>query len=224
MRNRWMAIGGNHRAVRGVAVLHAARAEPVLPVVRPPGNARRPDPAAKRLDHATRRGGRHGSRRRSRTIPDIGTGAPTSAKARSASTCRSTSSCENPYFAQVVIVSKDARGARRRGGSGCENGAAQGLRRHRQPASAPLEMGPPVGLADPVPGQRQGHRLRCASIAHRAGQRTRQRTRTRRTINYDWNEPGKVLRIDIDQDKARQLGIARRRRQPDERIAVGLAR
>ena len=27
-------------------------------------------------------------------------------------------------------------------------------------------------------------------------------------INYDWNEPSKVVRVDVDQDKARQLGIS----------------
>ncbi len=29
-------------------------------------------------------------------------------------------------------------------------------------------------------------------------------------IIYDWNEPGKVLRIDVAQDKARQLGLVLR--------------
>ena len=27
-------------------------------------------------------------------------------------------------------------------------------------------------------------------------------------INFDWNEPAKVVRVDVDQDKARQLGIS----------------
>src|SRR6185503_20115330 len=28
------------------------------------------------------------------------------------------------------------------------------------------------------------------------------------SIVYDWNEPGKVLKIDVDQDRARQLGVS----------------
>ena len=29
-----------------------------------------------------------------------------------------------------------------------------------------------------------------------------------RNINYDWNEPAKVVKVDVDQDRARALGIS----------------
>ena len=29
-----------------------------------------------------------------------------------------------------------------------------------------------------------------------------------RNINYDWNEPAKVIKVDVDQDRARVLGIS----------------
>jgi multidrug efflux pump len=29
-----------------------------------------------------------------------------------------------------------------------------------------------------------------------------------RNINYDWNEPAKVIKVDVDQDRARALGIS----------------
>jgi len=69
-----------------------------------------------------------------------------------------------------------------------------------------LEMGPPVGrpiqyrVSGPDIDQVRKHAIDLASQLDKnphIGE-----------IIFDWNEPGKVLRIDIAQDKARQLGLS----------------
>ena len=69
-----------------------------------------------------------------------------------------------------------------------------------------LEMGPPVGRpiqyrvsGDNIDKVRQ-HAIELATLLD-------QNQHIGEMI-YDWNEPGKVLRIDINQDKARQLGLS----------------
>ncbi|EIK98430.1 RND hydrophobe/amphiphile efflux-1 (HAE1) family transporter permease [Pseudomonas sp. M47T1] len=111
---------------------------------------------------------------------------------------------ENPYYAQLVIVSKSL-----------EQRAAlmERLRKRlRQDFVGigsyvqTLEMGPPVGrpIQYRVSGkdidQVRKHAIDLATMLDKnphIGE-----------IIYDWNEPGKVLRIDINQDKARQLGLS----------------
>ena len=79
-----------------------------------------------------------------RAIPTSSAGAPMSGAARSASTCRSTSSSPNDFFAPG--------GHRHQGRRGARPAAAQARRRAGRTnsrassrASAPLELGPPVG-------------------------------------------------------------------------------
>ncbi|WP_122875555.1 efflux RND transporter permease subunit [Pseudomonas viridiflava] len=111
---------------------------------------------------------------------------------------------ENPFYAQLVIVSKGLE----------ERGAltARLQKRLREDFVGigsyvqPLEMGPPVGrpLQYRVSGEdvdkvRQ-HAIELATLLD-------QNSHVDEVI-YDWNEPGKVLRIDINQDKARQLGLS----------------
>ena len=70
----------------------------------------------------------------------------------------------------------------------------------------PLDLGPPVGrpiqyrLSGPDIQAVRGLALKFADVMarqpHVGG------------IVYDWNEPGKVLRIDVDQNRARQLGVS----------------
>jgi len=111
---------------------------------------------------------------------------------------------ENPYYAQLIIVSKglDERGA-------LMNRLRERLRKDFVGIGSyvqTLEMGPPVGrpIQYRVSGkdldQVRKHAIELAGVLdgnpHIAD-----------TI-YDWNEPGKVLRIDIAQDKARQLGLS----------------
>ncbi|MGV8916667.1 MAG: efflux RND transporter permease subunit [Pseudomonas sp.] len=111
---------------------------------------------------------------------------------------------ENPYYAQLVIVSK-----------GFEQRAAlsdrlkKRLREEFVGISSyvqPLEMGPPVGrpIQYRVSGKNvdevRQHAIELATLLDHnphIGE-----------VIYDWNEPGKVLRIDIAQDRARQLGLS----------------
>ncbi len=111
---------------------------------------------------------------------------------------------ENPYYAQLVIVSK-----------GLESREALTARLKERLRKdfvgigsyvQSLEMGPPVGrpIQYRVSGkdidQVRKHAIELAALLDgnsHVGE-----------IIYDWNEPGKVLRIDIAQDKARQLGLS----------------
>lgn len=111
---------------------------------------------------------------------------------------------ENPFYAQLVIVSKGLE----------ERGALMArLNKHLREDFVgvsgfvqPLEMGPPVGR--PVQYRVSGrdvdqvrkHAMELAALLDRnehIGE-----------MVYDWSEPGKVLRIDIAQDRARQLGLS----------------
>lgn len=70
----------------------------------------------------------------------------------------------------------------------------------------PLSLGPPVGrpvqyrLSGP---DNEGIREQAMKLAAILGSNTHLDVPT-----FDWNEPGRVLRIDIAQDKARQLGLS----------------
>ncbi|NWA01232.1 efflux RND transporter permease subunit [Pseudomonas gingeri] len=111
---------------------------------------------------------------------------------------------QNPYYAQLIIVSK-----------GLEQRAALMDRLNKRLRDdfvgigsfvQTLEMGPPVGrpLQYRVSGkdidQVRKHAIELATILD-------SNRNVGETI-YDWNEPGKVLRIDIAQDKARQFGLS----------------
>ncbi|MCI3947628.1 AcrB/AcrD/AcrF family protein [Pseudomonas syringae] len=111
---------------------------------------------------------------------------------------------ENPFYAQLVIVSK-----------GLEERTALTARLQKRLREdyvgigsyvQALEMGPPVGrpLQYRVSGENidkvRQHAIELATLLDHnphVGE-----------VIYDWNEPGKVLRIDINQDKARQLGLS----------------
>jgi multidrug efflux pump subunit AcrB len=111
---------------------------------------------------------------------------------------------ENPYYAQLVIVSKglEERGA-------LTERLKQTLRKDFVGIGTyvqALEMGPPVGrpIQYRVSGENidkvRQHAIDLATLLD-------QNQHIGEMI-YDWNEPGKVLRIDINQDKARQLGLS----------------
>ncbi|MFR0674016.1 efflux RND transporter permease subunit [Enterobacterales bacterium AW_CKDN230030176-1A_HGKHYDSX7] len=111
---------------------------------------------------------------------------------------------QNPYYAQLVIVS-----------TGLEERnelIARLKERLRKDFVGigtnvqSLEMGPPVGrpIQYRVSGkdidQVRKHAIELATLLDdnpNVGE-----------MIYDWNEPGKVLRVDIAQDKARQLGLS----------------
>ena len=70
----------------------------------------------------------------------------------------------------------------------------------------PLELGPPVGwplkfrVSGPDP-------TRTREFAQAFAQVLGQNPHTR-NINYDWNETAKVIKVEVDQDRARALGIS----------------
>lgn len=111
---------------------------------------------------------------------------------------------ENPYYAQLVIVSK---GLEER--AGLMDRINKRLRDDFVGIGTyvqPLEMGPPVGRpiqyrvsGDNIDKVRQ-HAIDLATLLGK--------NQHIGEMIYDWNEPGKVLRIDINQDKARQLGLS----------------
>ena len=111
---------------------------------------------------------------------------------------------QNPYYAQLVIVSK---------GLESRTALSQRLRERLRKDFVgigsyvqALEMGPPVGR--PIQYRVSGKdidqvRKHAIALATELDKNSHIGE-----IIYDWNEPGKVLRIDIAQDKARQLGLS----------------
>ncbi len=111
---------------------------------------------------------------------------------------------QNAFYAQLVIVGKDSE---------VRDALIDKLRKRLREDFVgigsfvqPLEMGPPVGrpIQYRVSGkdidQVRKHALELAGLLDanpNIGE-----------IVYDWNEPGKALRIDVAQDKARQLGLS----------------
>jgi multidrug efflux pump subunit AcrB len=110
----------------------------------------------------------------------------------------------NDNFAQAVIVTKSM--------------AARDKLRARLDAALPerlpeivartfpLELGPPVGwpLQYRISGLDPQGTLEAAS---RAAQVLASDPRTK-LINFDWNEPGKSIRVALDQDEVRRLGLS----------------
>ncbi|MDN4543597.1 efflux RND transporter permease subunit [Pseudomonas sp. C32] len=110
---------------------------------------------------------------------------------------------QNPFYAQLVIVSKgESREAMMQKLRERLRNDFVGIGSYVQA----LEMGPPVGrpiqyrISGKDIDQVRRHAIDLATELDKnphVGE-----------IIYDWNEPGKVLRIDIAQDKARQLGLS----------------
>ena len=110
----------------------------------------------------------------------------------------------NPFFTQAVLVAKDVAARER-----LEVKLDQYLKEEVPQAVtrvAPLELGPPVGW--PIQYRVLGddpEQLR--EIALELGQIVAD-TRGARDVNFDWMEPGRQLRIRIDQDQVRRLGLS----------------
>jgi len=70
----------------------------------------------------------------------------------------------------------------------------------------PLELGPPVGwplkfrVSGPDPSKTREYAQAFAQVLGR--------NPNTRNINYDWNETAKVIKVEVDQDRARALGIS----------------
>jgi multidrug efflux pump len=110
----------------------------------------------------------------------------------------------NDFFSQFVVIAKDIA-ARERLRAKLERVLAEDF-----PGAvtriAPLELGPPVGW--PVQYRVSGPDLNeVRDIAFRMAQTVASDTRARR-INFDWIEPGRKVRIRVDQDQARLLGLS----------------
>lgn len=110
----------------------------------------------------------------------------------------------NPFFAQAVVVAKDMEGRLRL------QAKLEKLLPEELPQAvtrvSPLELGPPVGW--PVQYRVVGddpERLRTLAmqlgnlIAADPGARD---------VNFNWMEPARQIRIKIDQDQARRLGLS----------------
>ncbi|WP_295579832.1 efflux RND transporter permease subunit [uncultured Lamprocystis sp.] len=110
----------------------------------------------------------------------------------------------NPFFAQAVIVTKDIE-ARERLQPRLEQLLAEQFPQVVGRVS-PLELGPPVGW--PVQYRVLGpDPIKLRDIAMQLADRVAAHPGTRR-VNFDWMEPERELRIRIDQDQARQLGLS----------------
>ena len=108
----------------------------------------------------------------------------------------------NDFFAQAVVVTK---GFKQRAGVQQRLEQAFGEFDHVLTRVSPLELGPPVGW--PVKFRVSGpDAVTTRELAHAFAQVVGNNANTR-NLNYDWNEPRKAIRIEVDQDRARALGI-----------------
>ena len=110
----------------------------------------------------------------------------------------------NPFFGQIVVVAKDID-ARERLHAKLEKVLAEQFPEVVSRVS-PLELGPPVGwplqyrVSGPDKDEVRRLSLELANVIG-ADQRTRH-------VHFDWMEPARQLRVDINQDQARQLGVS----------------
>jgi multidrug efflux pump len=110
----------------------------------------------------------------------------------------------NDFFVQAVVITKDVP-ARERLHAMLEKRLAEELPSVVARVS-PLELGPPVGwpLQYRVSGP-DTHKVRA--IALQLAQ-AMDADRDFRRINFDWMEPSRSVRVQIDQDQARLLGLS----------------
>ena len=110
----------------------------------------------------------------------------------------------NPFFAQFVVVAKDIE-ARERLQVKLEKMLAEQFPDVVARVS-PLELGPPVGwplqyrVSGPDKDEVRDSRWSWPQVVG-ADARTRH-------VNFDWMEPARQLRVKVNQDQARQLGIS----------------
>ena len=111
----------------------------------------------------------------------------------------------NDFFAQAVVVTKGFKVR-----PSVQKRILAALQRpdFEQVVSrvSPLELGPPVGwplkfrVSGPDPARVRDFAQSLASLLGN--------TPSAQNINFDWNEPSKVVRVEVDQDRARALGIS----------------
>ena len=110
----------------------------------------------------------------------------------------------NPFFAQAVVVAKDLPGRERL------RLRLEALLAEQFPSVVarvyPLELGPPVGW--PVQYRVVGPDIETVrAIALDVAQAVAANPNSR-GLNFDWIEPARQLRVVVDQDQARQLGLS----------------
>ena len=109
----------------------------------------------------------------------------------------------NDFFTQAVVIAKDVE-ARKRLQLKLERFLAEQFPEAVSSVS-PLELGPPVGwpvqyrVSGPDLAKVQDLSLRVAQTIAAGG--------TVQRVNFDWMEPGRLVRIAIDQDQARLVGL-----------------
>jgi multidrug efflux pump len=111
----------------------------------------------------------------------------------------------NDFFAQAVVVTK---GFKVRPAVQKRLHAALHRPEFEEVMSriSPLEQGPPVGwplkfrVSGPDPEKVRDYAQNFASLLGS--------TPSAQNINFDWNEPAKLVRVEVDQDRARALGIS----------------
>ena len=109
----------------------------------------------------------------------------------------------NPFFSQLVVIAKDVE-ARDRLQARLETELAE-LFPNAVSRASPLELGPPVGW--PVRYRVSGEdEIKVREIALEVAQLLAEERVQR--INYDWMEKARVVRIQIDQDQARLMGLS----------------
>ncbi|MEW5837376.1 MAG: efflux RND transporter permease subunit [Pseudomonadota bacterium] len=112
----------------------------------------------------------------------------------------------NPFFGQFVIVAKDLE-ARERLQAKLEEVLAHDFPNVVARVS-PLELGPPVGwplqyrVSGEDPDQVRAYALQLAEILGRDPRILK--------VNYDWMEPARQIRVEVNQDEARRMGISSR--------------
>ena len=109
----------------------------------------------------------------------------------------------NDFFAQAVVVTKGSK-VRSNVLARIEKAFATDFDALMARVT-PLELGPPVGwpLKFRVSGPDRKTRQFAQSFAQVLGHNP-----DTHNINYDWNENAKVIKVDVDQDRARALGIS----------------
>jgi multidrug efflux pump len=110
----------------------------------------------------------------------------------------------NPFFSQVVVVTKGLEERKR------VHARLEKLLAEEFPdvvaRISPLELGPPVGW--PMQYRVSGPDMdEVTKIAQQLAQIIAA-NRGARHVNFDWMEPARQLRIKIDQDQARQIGLS----------------
>ena len=110
----------------------------------------------------------------------------------------------NDFFAQAVVVTKGLEAAR--AGQG-EAGAGAGERlSERRRTGLPAGARPAGRMAAPIPGERNGAGPGARDRVQ--GRRSLGGRPRRRNVNYNWMEPARTVRIQVDQDQARLLGLS----------------